>query len=195
MMSKELEKAFDNIVQDYEDLKIYDDVINHLRQTKQDHDNIFKALTELEELKSKACEWQNENYELKYDKERLAEELEAIKSVDYNNTIKMLKGMRLVTLDPLESTNEKEREALLYARKKADKTNSKLETAINALLKAQAQERELAELKEIISLFNKFNRGAVSKKGLNEEEYSRFKELSKKYNMYLYGVCEGSERE
>jgi hypothetical protein len=75
------------------------------------------------------------------------EELESIKSVDYNNTIKMLKGMRLVTLDPLESTNEKEREELLYARKKADKTNAKLETAINALHKAQAQEKELAELK------------------------------------------------
>jgi hypothetical protein len=54
---------------------------------------------------------------------------------------------------------------------------------------------ELDELKEIISLFNKFNHGAVSKKGLNEEEYSCFKELSKKYNMYLYGVCKGSERE
>jgi hypothetical protein len=76
------------------------------------------------------------------------EELEAIKSVDYNNTIKMLKGMHLITLDPLESTNEKEREELLYARKKADKTNAKLETAINALHKAQAQEKELAELKE-----------------------------------------------
>ena len=58
-------------------------------------------------------------------------------------------------------------------------------------IKAAEYYEELLELKEVISLFNKFNRGAVSKKGLNEEEYSRFKELSKKYNMYLYGVCKG----
>jgi chromosome segregation ATPase len=123
------------------------------------------------------------------------EELEAIKSVDYNNTIKMLKGMRLITLDPLEATNEKEREELLYARKKADKTNAKLETAINALHKAQAQEQELEksdEDKEQSSI-DYYNEMKKYKKEL-EELKKENNQLKIKISMLNYAVNELYEK-
>ena len=156
------------------------------------------------------------NYELV---KQTLEELEAIKSTDGGEAMNMLNKISNETY--LETYYDEDSYSETEEYNVFSKEDERLEYLKNFILKSQALkedrdywkneynflfplysdanaknfklEQELAELKECITLFNKFNSTCVSKKGLNEEEYYRYKELSKKYNMYLYGVCKGSE--